>query len=106
MNLPCATWPVPQQTPVDVTTHPGLPGVLIVQSTRDAATPYAGALELHRRLTGSRLITEKDAGSHGVTNLVNPCVNSRVDAYLLTGALDPQDVVCGPHATPVPAAAR
>ncbi|MFI1093469.1 alpha/beta hydrolase [Streptomyces sp. NPDC020917] len=102
MNLPCATWPVPQQHPVNVHSHRGLPGVLIVQSTRDAATPYGGALELHSRLAGSRLITEKDAGSHGVTNLVNPCINSRVDSYLLSGALDAQDVVCGPHATPVP----
>ncbi|WUV78302.1 alpha/beta hydrolase [Streptomyces sp. NBC_01476] len=103
LNLPCATWPVRQQTPVDVRSHRPLPGVLIVQSTRDAATPYGGALELHRRLAGSRLVTERDAGSHGVTGLVNPCVNSRVDGYLLTGSLDPHDVVCGPHAAPVPA---
>ncbi|WP_405577448.1 alpha/beta hydrolase [Streptomyces sp. NBC_01190] len=103
LNLPCATWPVRQRTPVDVRTGRGLPPVLIVQSARDAATPYPGALELHRRLDGSRLITERDAGSHGVTGLVNPCVNSRVDSYLLTGALDPQDVGCGPHAAPVPA---
>ncbi|MYS24032.1 MULTISPECIES: alpha/beta hydrolase [unclassified Streptomyces] len=103
LNLPCATWPVRQQTPVAVHARRGLPGVLIVQSTRDAATPYDGALELHRRLTGSRLITERDAGSHGVTGLVNPCVNNRVDDYLLTGALDARDVVCGPHAAPVPA---
>lgn len=103
LNLPCATWGVRQQNPVDVRSRHGLPDVLIVQSTRDAATPYSGALELHRRLAGSQLITEKDAGSHGVTNLVNPCVNSRVEAYLLTGALDGHDVVCGPHAAPVPA---
>jgi pimeloyl-ACP methyl ester carboxylesterase len=102
MNLPCATWPVRQQTPVDVRSHHGLPGVLIVQSTNDAATPYPGALETHRRLAGSRLITEQGAGSHGVTNLVNPCINSRVDDYLLHGTLDGHDVVCGPHATPVP----
>jgi pimeloyl-ACP methyl ester carboxylesterase len=103
LNLPCAGWPVRQRTPVEVRSRRGLPGVLIVQSARDAATPYAGALELHRRLAGSRLITERDAGSHGVTGLVNPCVNGRVDSYLLTGALDGQDVVCGPHAAPVPA---
>ncbi|CAG7658316.1 alpha/beta hydrolase [Actinacidiphila bryophytorum] len=102
MNLPCATWPVHQQTPVDVRSHHGLPGVLIVQSTNDAATPYPGALEAHRRLAGSRLITEQGAGSHGVTNLVNPCINSRVDDYLLHGTLDRHDVVCTPHATPVP----
>ncbi|MFL4902693.1 alpha/beta hydrolase [Streptomyces sp. MMS24-I2-30] len=102
MNLPCATWPVKQRTPVDVKTGKGLPPVLIVQSTRDAATPYAGAVELHQRFRGSRLITERDAGSHGVTGLVNPCINSRVDTYLLTGEVDAADVTCAPHATPKP----
>ncbi|MFI5757722.1 alpha/beta hydrolase [Streptomyces sp. NPDC051569] len=102
MNLPCATWGVKQQTPVEVKTGKGLPPVLIAQSTRDAATPYAGAVELHRRFQGSRLITEQDAGSHGITNLVNPCVNDRVKSYLLTGALDRQDVTCAAHATPKP----
>ncbi|MFJ8793973.1 alpha/beta hydrolase [Streptomyces sp. NPDC102462] len=102
MNLPCATWPVKQQTPVDVRTGKGLPPVLIVQSTRDAATPYPGAVELHKRFKGSRLITERDAGSHGVTGLVNPCVNDRVDSYLLTGKVDAADVTCAPHATPKP----
>ncbi|MCT7351987.1 alpha/beta hydrolase [Streptomyces sp. 15-116A] len=102
MNLPCATWPVKQQTPLNVKTGKGLPPVLIVQAERDAATPYEGAVELHERLKGSRLITEKDAGSHGVTGLVNPCVNERVDAYLLSGELDRSDVTCAPHATPKP----
>ncbi|MFC7913730.1 alpha/beta hydrolase [Streptomyces sp. NPDC057386] len=102
MNLPCATWPAKQHTPVEVRTHKGLPPVLIVQSTRDAATPYAGAVALHKRFKGSRLITEKNAGSHGVTGLTNPCINTRVDAYLLTGKLDRADVTCAPHATPQP----
>lgn len=102
MNLPCATWPVKQQTPVNVRTHKGLPPVMIVQSTRDAATPYDGAVELHHRFKGSRLITEKDAGSHGVTGLVNPCINQKVDDYLLSGKLDAADVTCTPHATPKP----
>ncbi|MEV7288514.1 alpha/beta hydrolase [Streptomyces sp. NPDC093252] len=102
MNLPCATWPVRQNTPVDVRTGKGLPPVLIVQAERDAATPYGGALELHKRFRGSRLITERDAGSHGVTGLVNPCVNDRVDTYLLTGKLDAGNVTCAPHAVPKP----
>ncbi|MET9257619.1 alpha/beta hydrolase [Streptomyces sp. NPDC003717] len=102
MNLPCATWPVRQQTPLEVKTGKGLPPVLIVQSKRDAATPYQGAVSLHQRFKGSRLITERDAGSHGVTGLVNPCVNDRVDSYLLTGEVDARDVTCAPHATPKP----
>ncbi|AQW48191.1 alpha/beta hydrolase [Streptomyces violaceusniger] len=103
MNLPCATWGAKQHTPLEVGAAKGLPKTLIVQSTRDAATPYEGAVELHKRLKGSRLVTEKDAGSHGVTGLVNPCVNDRVDAYLLKGTVDAKDVTCAPHATPVPA---
>ncbi len=102
MNLPCATWPAKQRTPLNVKTGKGLPPVLIVQSERDAATPYEGAVELHQRFEGSRLITERDAGSHGVTGLVNPCVNDRVDTYLLTGEVDARDVTCAPHAAPKP----
>ncbi|MFJ5773823.1 alpha/beta hydrolase [Streptomyces sp. NPDC093094] len=102
MNLPCATWPAKQRTPLEVRSHKGLPPVLIVQSERDAATPYQGAVSLHKRFKGSRLITEKNAGSHGVTSLVNSCINDRVDGYLLTGALDSADVTCAPHATPKP----
>ncbi|MFF3848137.1 alpha/beta hydrolase [Streptomyces sp. NPDC002328] len=102
MNLPCAFWPTKQQTPVNVKSHKDLPPVLIVQAERDAATPYEGAVELHDRFKGSRLITEKGAGSHGVTGLVNSCVNTRVNAYLLTGEVDTADVTCAPHATPKP----
>ncbi len=106
MNLPCATWKAPQQTPVEVHAKKGLPPVLIVQATRDAATPYEGAVELHKRLAGSRLITEKGAGSHGVTGQINACINTRVETYLLTGKVDAKDVVCAPHTTPVPTAAH
>ncbi|MDT9687623.1 alpha/beta hydrolase [Streptomyces sp. P9(2023)] len=102
LNLPCATWSTPRQQPTEVRTGKGLPPVLITQAERDAATPYEGAVELHQRFKGSRLITERDAGSHGITNLANPCLNTRVEAYLLTGKLDSRDVTCAPHATPKP----
>lgn len=101
MNYPCAVWPLKQHKATDVhakTSHP----VLLIQATRDAATPYPGGVELHKRLKGSRLITEKDAGSHGITNLKNDCINKRVDAYLLKGTVDSKDVTCDPHATPEP----
>lgn len=102
MNLPCATWPAKQHRPVEVGTGKGLPAVLIMQSERDAATPYRGAAELHKRFHGSRMITERDAGSHGITDLKNPCLNKRVDAYLLHGSVGAKDAACGPHATPQP----
>ncbi|OEU94531.1 aminopeptidase [Streptomyces abyssalis] len=102
LNLPCATWPVKQQEPVEVGSGEGLPPVLITQSERDAATPYGGALEVHKRLKGSRLITERDAGSHGITDVRNPCINKRVETYLLEGTVGGKDVVCAPHSAPVP----
>lgn len=102
LNLPCATWPVEQQDALEVAPGKGLPPVLIMQAERDAATPYGGAVELHERLKGSRLITERDAGSHGITNVENPCINKRVDAYLLKGTVGGKDATCGPHTAPVP----
>lgn len=105
MNLPCATWGVPQRTPLEAKAapHQVLPKVLIVQSTSDAATPYEGAVELHRSLKGSRIIIEKGAGSHGVPGLVTGLVNTCVTACLVEGKPDGKDVVCARHAPHVPA---
>ncbi|MEU6225344.1 alpha/beta hydrolase [Streptomyces sp. NPDC047042] len=105
MNLPCAYWPAPRQTPLDVRTGPGdLPPVLILAAERDAATPYAGALELRRRLPGSALVTERGAGTHGIAGGPNQCVNDHLDAYLLAGRLPRRNADCAPHAAPRPAA--
>ncbi|MGD1224287.1 alpha/beta hydrolase [Streptomyces krungchingensis] len=103
MNLPCAYWPVPRQKPLEVRTLPGeLPPTLILAAERDAATPYEGALELRRRLSGSVLVTERDAGTHGVAGGANQCVNGHLEAYLLTGRLPERHAECAPHAEPKP----
>ncbi|MGW3245889.1 alpha/beta hydrolase [Streptomyces sp. NPDC001070] len=104
LNLPCASWPVTGGRPADVGVRWGsqLPPVLLVQSRRDAATPYEGAVELHRRLPGSRLITEEDRGSHGLISFSNECVTSRVDRYLVSGTVGDQDVHCSGHPLPEP----
>ncbi|MDT9690131.1 alpha/beta hydrolase [Streptomyces sp. P9(2023)] len=87
-NLPCAYWKAPRQKPLDVRTGPGvLPPVLILAAERDAATPYAGALELQRRLAGAALVTERNAGTHGIGGGTNACVNGYLENYLLTGAV-------------------
>ncbi|MFW6692397.1 alpha/beta hydrolase [Streptomyces sp. MAR4 CNX-425] len=101
MNLPCAFWSAPRQRPLDVRTAPGeLPPVLLLAAERDAATPYRGARELARRLGGSAsLVTEKDAGSHGLAGGPNGCVTQHVETYLLTGRT-PGDVHCAPHPEP------
>ncbi|WP_078973305.1 alpha/beta hydrolase [Streptomyces sp. MMG1533] len=102
-NLPCAYWPTPRQQPLDVRTGPGeLPPTLILAGERDAATPYDGALEMHRRLSGSVLVTERDSGTHGIAGGPNPCVNGHVDAYLLEGRLPVRRAACAPRPEPEP----
>ncbi|MET9952041.1 alpha/beta hydrolase [Streptomyces sp. NPDC006339] len=87
-NLPCAYWKAPRQKPLDVRTGPGvLPPVLILAAERDAAAPYEGALEMQRRLSGSALVTERGAGTHGIAGGANACVNRHLERYLLTGAV-------------------
>ncbi|MEV0240991.1 alpha/beta hydrolase [Streptomyces sp. NPDC050674] len=104
-NLPCAFWPAPRQRPPEVGAGPGeLPPTLILAAERDAATPYDGALELHDRLTGSVLVTERDAGAHGLAGGPNACVNGHMEAYLLHGRLPGRHAECAPHAEPKPTA--
>ncbi|SDP63473.1 TAP-like protein [Streptomyces sp. cf386] len=103
MNLPCAYWRAPRQQPLDVRTGPGeVPPVLILAAERDAATPYDGALEMHRRLSGSVLVTERDAGTHGIAYGPNACVNGYIDAYLLSGRLPERRASCEGHPEPKP----
>ncbi|MFI6475534.1 alpha/beta hydrolase [Streptomyces sp. NPDC050516] len=103
MNLPCAYWPAPQQKAVDVRAEEGaLPPTLILAAERDAATPYHGALELQRRLPGSVLVTEKDAGTHGIAGGANGCVNGYVEDYLLNGRTPVRRASCAPHPEPNP----
>ncbi|MDG4865490.1 alpha/beta hydrolase, partial [Streptomyces sp. T-3] len=101
MNLPCAYWPAPRQKPVDIRApHGSLPPTLILAAERDAATPYEGALELHRRLPGSALVTEQDAGTHGIGFGANQCVNGHLETYLLEGRLPVRRAACAAHPEP------
>ncbi|MFH8337731.1 alpha/beta hydrolase [Streptomyces sp. AM6-12] len=107
MNLPCAYWPEPRQQPLDVRTGPGaLPPVLLLAAERDAAAPYSGALDMNRRLAGSRLVTERGAGTHGIGGGPNTCVDGYLDDYLLRGRLPARNASCAPRAEPVPGRKR
>lgn len=101
-NLPCAYWRGRQSRPVDVRTGPGrIPPVLLVAATRDPATPYAGAVETWRRLSGSSLVTERGAGTHGVTG-GNKCADGHVATYLLEGRTPGRAAECAARPAPKP----
>jgi len=90
---PCAFWPIlPREHPT-VINNPA--PALIVQSTGDTRTTYQGASALHRVLTGSRMLTLRNARIHAVYgNYANDCVDDRVNAYLIDGKLPATDVTC------------
>ena len=88
-NAACAFWPVhgPAQ-PLHIK-GAGLPGILMIQGTLDAATPYRGAQVAHRLLPSARMVVVKGGGNHGqsLSQPPNICVNNYLNAYLGTGAL-------------------
>ncbi|MEI5097638.1 alpha/beta hydrolase [Streptomyces sp. PmtG] len=108
-NAPCAFWPTLSQQPTDVS-NSALPPVLLFQATDDAATPYEGAITLHRKLRGSRLVVEWGGGNHGVTLSGNACLDRHLAAYLDKGKV-PQsggevDAVCKALPDPKPRGTR
>jgi len=88
-NAACAFWPVRgPATPLPIRGS-GLPGILMLQGTLDAATPYAGAQDAHRLLPSARMVVVTGSGVHGqsLNNPPDTCVQNYLNAYLATGAL-------------------
>jgi hypothetical protein len=82
------------------------------QATDDAATPYAGALELHKILRGSHLVIQDGDRTHCIVHRGDRRpggVDSYFDAYFLNGALPKTDTVHVSQLgdpTPPPASAK
>ncbi|MFB9909009.1 alpha/beta fold hydrolase [Allokutzneria oryzae] len=89
---PCAFWAPPVEEPTTV--RNSVPA-LIVQATGDTRTAYASGVDLHRAMTGSRLVTLQDVRIHAVFgNYPNICVENTVNTYLRDGALPRADLTC------------
>jgi len=88
-NAACAFWPVHGPAKPMPIGAPRLPGILMLQGTLDAATPYAGAQNAHRRLPSARMVVVQGGGNHGQSLAfpANTCVNGYLNKYLATGAL-------------------
>ena len=100
-------WPAKASQPVKVDGK-GVPSVLMIDETLDAATPFEGSLEIRSRFPGASLIAEPNGTSHAITPRGNTCVDSKIAAYLATGALPARqpgrtaDVNCMPLPQPQP----
>ncbi|WP_299538247.1 alpha/beta hydrolase [uncultured Streptomyces sp.] len=110
-NAPCATWPVEPRTPVRVT-NDRIPPALLFQATDDAATPYEGAVSLHRKLKGSALVVEEGGGNHGITLSGSACLDRHLADYLARGTVPRggsagrPDAVCAAQPEPRPRTAH
>ncbi|MFI5528466.1 alpha/beta hydrolase [Kitasatospora sp. NPDC051853] len=80
-SLTCRNWPAGPLKPHRVTAE-GLPPVLVVGTTGDAATPYEQAHGLAGQLPGGMLLTYRGLG-HTAYGRSNQCVTDAVDAYLV-----------------------
>jgi pimeloyl-ACP methyl ester carboxylesterase len=80
----CHAWPGSGH-PVPSPTAAGAPPILVVGTAHDPATPYSGATALARALGTGSVLTWQGEGhtAYGKTG----CVTSKVDSYLITGAL-------------------
>jgi hypothetical protein len=87
----------------------GLPGILMLQGTLDAATPYAGAQVAHKDLPTARMVVVPGGGNHGqsLESPPNTCVQNYLNNYLASGALPTGtgavNATCAPTAPPNPA---
>jgi pimeloyl-ACP methyl ester carboxylesterase len=106
-NAPCLYWPAKAHTPVRVDGH-AITSALLVDETLDAATPYAGSLEVRRRFPHATLIALPGGTTHAGSLNGNACLDNQIADYLATGAQptrkagDGPDTNCAPLPQPVP----
>lgn len=84
-NAPSAFWPVQGQKPIHVQGSKNGTPYLFFQATNDAATPYAGGLDMARRFPNAHLVVENGGHNHGVTLSGNACLDGYLNTYLSDG---------------------
>jgi hypothetical protein len=83
-GLDCAFWPVPPQATTAPVHAAGAPPILVVATTRDPATPYAGGVALAKQLDSGTLLTYDGDGHTAYRATGSACVVGIVDTYLTT----------------------
>ena len=97
-GLTCAFW----QAAPDAVRAPeakGAPPILVIATTNDPATPYEWGKALSEQLDSGVLVTHRGEG-HTIYAQGNKCIDSLVNAYLLTLAVPAAGTTCGTGALP------
>ncbi|MDQ2727493.1 MAG: alpha/beta hydrolase [Actinomycetota bacterium] len=91
-ELSCSVWPVAPTSGPHRITAPAAPPIVVIGSTGDPVTPYAGAQSLASQLTHGILLTRVGDGHTGYG--ASACVRNAADAYLADLRLPPAGTSC------------
>src|SRR5439155_16482010 len=99
-TAPCVGMPKPAKgDTLGAVRVTGAPPILVVGTTGDPATPYAGAETMVGRIAGSQLLTFDSTEHTAFGRAISTCIDDAVDAYLLAGTL-PAPGAPGAHCAP------
>ena len=107
-NFPCQTWPVKAQRRTTINGTGISNKILLISETRDAATPYAGALKVRSLFPTASLIAGVGGTTHASSLSGVACVDDAVAAFLSDGTVPKRvsgsraDKLCPKLAPPTP----
>jgi pimeloyl-ACP methyl ester carboxylesterase len=85
-NESCRHWPAPARTPQKIDGSK-VKSVLMLNETLDAATPYAGSLQVRKLFPGASLVATKGGTTHSNSLNGYACVDNKIARYLYSGKL-------------------
>jgi len=88
----CVEWPAPP-VPLEPTSAPDTPPILVISTTGDPATPYEAGVNVADTLESGVLITNEGDG-HTVVADGKPCIDELVVAYLVDEEVPEDGIVC------------
>jgi pimeloyl-ACP methyl ester carboxylesterase len=106
-NAPCLSWPAKAHQPLTINGSK-IGGILLIDETLDAATPFSGSLEVRKLFPKASLLAEPGGTGHANSLRGNACVDDQIAAYLADGTLPHRkpgsgpDARCAPLPAPVP----
>ncbi len=89
----CKSWQ-PERSPLEPPAAPTPNRLLVIGTTHDAATPYAGAVALTKALGNASLLTW-DGQSH-TAMAFSPCIADLATTYLIDLTLPAEGTICPP----------
>jgi pimeloyl-ACP methyl ester carboxylesterase len=92
-SLICGYWPLAATGHPERIQAKGAAPILVVGTIRDPATPYAWAQSLAAQLSSGHLLTY-DGDGHTAYARGSTCIDTAVNAYLLSGTLPPPHKKC------------